>query len=51
MSGKNDREKRLAAALRENLKRRKTHAGAAALAEHSEHDRDSKEHRDEGEQG
>ena len=51
MSGTDDREKRLAAALRENLRRRKTHAGSLPLAEEPEHDRDGEKHRDEGEQG
>ena len=44
MDAKTEREKRLATALRDNLKRRK----AAALPQPAERDRDSEEDRDQG---
>ena len=44
MDPKTEREKRLAAALRDNLKRRK----AASLPQPAERDRDSQKERDQG---
>ena len=51
MGAKEDREKRLAAALRDNLRRRKAagaDAGAEPLAEPAERDGDPQEDRDQG---
>ena len=47
MGAKEDREKRLAAALRDNLRRRKA-AGAAGSAEPAERDGDAEKERDQG---
>jgi len=46
MSAKEEREKRLAAALRENLRRRK--AAGEPLTQPAERDRDPQEDRDQG---